>query len=47
VGGKYGQSPIEVVAVTRRTLRRLAAADESLELTVALLAGILVEGHTS
>lgn len=45
VSGEHRQSPLEVVTMTRRTLRRLTAADERLELAVALLAGILVQGH--
>jgi hypothetical protein len=44
--GEDGQSALEVVTMTGRALRRVTAADERLELPLALFAGILVEGHT-
>jgi hypothetical protein len=43
--GEDGQSALEIMPVAGGARRCLTTADEQLELTVALLAGVFVERH--
>ena len=42
---KHGQPSLQLMAVTRRALRRFVPAHESLELVIALFAGVFEQRH--